>query len=111
MQGQFITRARIVRTTNQRLLNLLLVIDRLFIQMNADYRGRFSMLRQLTGAMNKLLLDARTPVLSTSCSFKARFLNDTRPEYQFAAVVELNFYRLFRSLSNKVLDLNWIELT
>ena len=27
------------KMTNQRLPNLLLVIDRLFIQMNADYRG------------------------------------------------------------------------
>lgn len=51
-------------TTNQRLPNLLLVIDRLFIQMNADYRGGFSMLRQLAGAMNKLLPGARAPVLS-----------------------------------------------
>jgi len=56
--------AGIAGTTNQRSPNLLLVIDRLFIQMNADYRGGFSMLRQLTGAMNKLLPGARTPVLS-----------------------------------------------
>ena len=56
--------AGIAGTTNRRSPNLLLVIDRLFIQMNADYRGGFSMLRQLAGAMNKLLLGARTPVLS-----------------------------------------------
>jgi len=51
-------------TTNRRLPNLLLVIDRLFIQMNADYRGGFSMLGRLAGAMNKLLPGARAPVLS-----------------------------------------------
>lgn len=56
--------AGIAGTTNRRSPNLLLVIDRLFIQMNADYRGGFSMLRQLAGAMNKLLPGARTPVLS-----------------------------------------------
>lgn len=32
--------------------------------MNADYRGRFSMLGQLAGAMNKLLPAARPPLLS-----------------------------------------------
>ena len=58
--------AGIAGTTNRRSPNLLLVIDRLFIQMNADYRGGFSMLRQLAGAMNKLLLGARTPVLSVA---------------------------------------------
>jgi len=49
-------------TTNRRLPNLLLVIDRLFIQMNADYRGGFSMLGRLAGAMNKLLPGARARV-------------------------------------------------
>lgn len=39
--------------TNYGLANLLLVIDRLFIQMNADYRGRFSMLGQLAGQCNE----------------------------------------------------------
>ena len=45
-----------VRFEHRRELRILLsIIDRLFIQTNADYRDTFSMLGQLTGAMNKLL--------------------------------------------------------
>lgn len=36
------------KMTNHRLVNLLLVIDRLFIQMNADYRGGFSMVQPVS---------------------------------------------------------------
>lgn len=50
--------------TNPGSANLLLVIDRLFIQMNADYRGGFSMRGQLARAMNKLLPAAQAPLLS-----------------------------------------------
>jgi len=93
LQGQFITPGLgIAGTTNQRLPNLLLVIDRLFIQMNADYRGGFSMLRQLAGAMNKLLPGARAPVLSVVPLQGPFFLNNTRrvyaPEYQIVAVLQ-----------------------
>lgn len=42
-----------VKMTNQQLPNLLLVIDRLFIQMNADYRASFSMLALPVGACNE----------------------------------------------------------
>lgn len=46
--------------TNRQLPNLLLVIDRLFIQMNADYWRSFSMLAsQLVTATNKLLPGVR----------------------------------------------------
>ena len=51
------------KMTNQRLPNLLLVIDRLFIQMNVDYGGGVSMHDQLARAMNKLLPGVRQYLL------------------------------------------------
>lgn len=68
--GQFISGAELVKMTNHGLADLLLVIDRLFIQMNADYHGGFSMHGQLAGAMNKLLPGARRCYL-TSFPFRA----------------------------------------
>ena len=61
------------KMTNKRLPNLLLVIDRLFIQMNADYGGGVSMLGQLARAMNKLLPGVRQYLLFL---FSAPFLNE-----------------------------------
>lgn len=49
----------IVKMTIQRLVCLLLVSDRIFIQMNADYGGKVSMHDHLMCAMNKLLPGVR----------------------------------------------------